>query len=353
MFSNQWRRAKSLLRQALYQAASSSGFNHLVAKSRWRRKRLLILCYHGFSRADEHQWDPELYITPETFRTRLQILREAGAAVLPLGAALKALAAGNLPDMAVSITVDDGAVDFQLVAYPILQEYRVPVTVYVTSYYVLNRLPVFDVCARYLLWRARDSGRTLNGAPWPLEPLILDGGDAWYHAGLRLREYADRCRLSAADKQTLLGELAVALGVDLGQLQRQEFFYLMTPEHLATLDPSVVDVQLHTHRHTMPEDPPSLRREIAANREALEQCGRSAPGLVHFCYPSGVYRRDALPVLRSAGIVSATTCVPGLASQASERLLLPRFVDNERVSDAAFRAWVSGAGPWLGRQSAP
>ena len=54
-----------------------------------RRNKLAILCYHGISIDDEHQWMTKLFITPEDFRGRLQALRDMGAKVLRTGAALE------------------------------------------------------------------------------------------------------------------------------------------------------------------------------------------------------------------------------------------------------------------------
>jgi len=64
------------LRRAAFHLQQSSGIFRWVADSTWRNNRLLILCYHGISRIDEHLWGPGLYMQPEIFRQRLQILQE-------------------------------------------------------------------------------------------------------------------------------------------------------------------------------------------------------------------------------------------------------------------------------------
>jgi len=73
------------LRWAAFHLQQSSGIFRWVADSTWRNNRLLILCYHGISRIDEHLWRPGLYMQPEIFRQRLQILQEGKYNVLPLG----------------------------------------------------------------------------------------------------------------------------------------------------------------------------------------------------------------------------------------------------------------------------
>lgn len=94
-----------------------------------------------------------------------------------------------------------------------------------------------------------------------------------------------------------------------------------------------------THRHRVPEQRELFLREIADNRRALAECGLNPERLTHFCYPSGLYQSAFLPWLAEAGVVSAVTCVRGLASKRQHRLLLPRFIDTGR-----HRTWSSRVG---------
>jgi hypothetical protein len=42
------------IKGAILRVLNGAGIFELVADSRWRQQRLLILCYHGTSLADEH-----------------------------------------------------------------------------------------------------------------------------------------------------------------------------------------------------------------------------------------------------------------------------------------------------------
>src|SRR5438093_1086658 len=107
-------------KQLFLVAAKATGAFSLALNSSWRSNRLLILGYHGVSIEDEHLWHPEMYLSREYFRQRMQLLRDLDCNVLPLGKALVQLNNGTLPKRAVVITLDDGFYDFYTSAYPIL-----------------------------------------------------------------------------------------------------------------------------------------------------------------------------------------------------------------------------------------
>ncbi len=87
---------KALKRGALA-VLRGAGVFRVARESAWRRDRLLILCYHGISIDDEHEWDPAYYMTADAFERRLRMLRDGGYTVLTLsdavGGALRARAA--------------------------------------------------------------------------------------------------------------------------------------------------------------------------------------------------------------------------------------------------------------------
>ena len=262
--------------------------------------------------------------------------------MVPLGEGLQRLRAGSLPPKAVSLTVDDGLYDFHRVAYPILSRHRTPVTLYASTWYMLHPGPVFPVMTAYLLWRGvenRVGTASLSAAGLKLR--LGSRADAVASEEVLYRRASEQ-GWDGVRKHAFLGELAGAVGEDWEQLLRDRVLSLMSPGEVGSLDPGIVDVQLHTHRHRIPRDRELFLRELSDNRSALVSFGLNPARLVHLCYPSGEHYPEFLPWLQEAGVVSATTCVPGLAAGSTDPLLLPRFIDTMRTPDVEFEAWSAG-----------
>ena len=224
----------------------------------------MILCYHGVSLADEHEWNPTLYISPRTLTRRLDALRRLGCTVLSLPEAVDRLYAESLPQRAVVLTFDDGYYDFKAKALPLLEERRYPATVYVTtdqwvgnigSDAVNNVAVVNHLRTSYLSWRSVRGG---------LSP----------------------CSARALSAMTQL--------------------------EVADVAARGVAIEMHTHRHRLPLDVDALLWDIRLNRDLIASTTGRVPR--HLCYPDGVYHTSHLRHLRACGVETATTCDPGLAT---------------------------------------
>src|SRR5262249_35972187 len=100
------------------------------------RDGLRILCYHGFAVAEEYKYRSKLFIRTELFRRRIEYLQRERYPIVPLSEAVEALRTGQLLHCTTVITMDDGWQGVYSRALPIIKELRVPVTVYVTTYYI-------------------------------------------------------------------------------------------------------------------------------------------------------------------------------------------------------------------------
>jgi peptidoglycan/xylan/chitin deacetylase (PgdA/CDA1 family) len=338
-------RMRTILRRAALTSLKGCGAFQLVAGSEWRRQRLLILCFHGISLADEHEWRPYLFIRPEQFERRIEILRRGNYTVLPLAEALERLRRKDLPPRSVAITFDDGTYDFYRQAFPRLQQAGFPVTVYLTTYYSALELPVFSLICSYMIWKARDQG-TLDLREFGVaRPVTLASPVARQQAADRIATWADGQNITGVEKNKIAARLAERLGIDYSELCARRILQLLNPREVQELSSAGTDFQLHTHRHRMPPDEALFRGEIVENQARIAQLtGRNA---AHFCYPSGAYRPEFLSWLRAEKIVSAATCDTGMAAPETDPLLLPRLVDTSGRSDLEFESWVNGVGYFI------
>lgn len=339
---------KTLKTHAL-STARTTGILSATGQSAWRRRRLLILGYHGVSTGDEHAWDGELYMPPDMLRKRFEALRAGGYEVLPLDQALRRMHAGTLPAQAVALTFDDGAVDFMTHGLPLLREFGFPATVYLTTYYSLFRRPVFPTMLRYLLWKGRDRTLEMEGLAAAPTPAALDTVEQRREAFHRIIGPFQSRRNAGAEKDSVLTELARRLSIDYETLLSRRVLQIMNPEEVASLPRDLIDVQLHTHRHRVPADQHLFEQEIVENRRLISEMTGSE-SVTHFCYPSGVTNPAYEPWLRALNVASATTCFPGLARPSSNSFMIPRLIDTSFLSELEFEGWLSGAAAFLPRR---
>ena len=241
-------------KQATLRSLKTTGVSTLVHNSRWRRQRLLILAYHGIALSDEHLWNGSQFMAADLFRSRLQLLKKSGCSVLPLGEAVTRLYADDLPDRAVAITFDDGTSDFYRKAVPIIKEFEVPVTLYLTTFYTHYNRPVFDLMCSYLLWKGRHETLELKKITGRESQIDLRTEAAREAACRQILVFAREQKLTAEGKEALAAGLAKQINVDYQALLDQRTIHNLTVDEVRQVAASGIDIQLHTHRHRTPLD---------------------------------------------------------------------------------------------------
>jgi len=333
------------------QLCQGLGVIRLVRESAWRSRRLLILAYHGFSLDDEHLWNPELFLPPLEFETRLASIRRGGYRVLPLVEALQCLYKDTLPEKSVVITIDDGNFDFYAKGFRLLRDFEFPATVYLTTFYCDYNRPLFNHICSYMLWKRRGDVIPKTRLLVSLDELDLRTTGSRSGALRAILRAAEEEHWSAEEKDDFAAKLADALSLRYEDYLFTRLLHRMNAAEVSEVAAAGIDVQLHTHRHRTPDDRELFGEEIEENRLRIaKMTGRPAN---HFCYPSGVVKPQFLPWLAGKGIVSATTCEPGYASVHSNPLLLPRVLDGSDVSRLEFEGWLSGLSSYIPRINRP
>lgn len=301
------------------------------------RNGLRILCYHGVWLGDEGYPGDGMFMNPATFESRLDCLQIMGFPVLPLERAVEGLYSGDLLPCPVVITIDDGWYSTWYAMLPALKRHNMPATIYCDTNHLQSRIPVPHVMARYLKHLVE------NGYLHPESEEEISG-NTFFKEAVNM-ENSLQIRLENVRK------LAASLSIDFEHYVTGRVFSYMEPEQLAEACRAGLDVQLHTHTHSMHDFNAGLIiNEIEENRRQLSQITGIAPEkLKHFCYPSGVHSRENDPVLAKAGIVSATTTEQSIASKSEDRYFLPRILDGEHLSPIEFEAELCGVMEMLRR----
>lgn len=321
--------------------SNGSVLSRTIARSNWRRQRLLVLCYHGIAMAEEHDSYPEMFLPPDTFARRMELLAQSGARVLALNEALQLLQRGDLPPNSVAITFDDGWADFRTQAYPSLQKHGFPATVYLTTYYCRFSRPIFRFALGFMMWKLRSQAVENGAFDWLPRQLDLSTEAGRNDLVWKIDAYAKEKQLTGQQKDDLAAAFAQVIGFDYGAFCRSRMFQLMTPQEVAAMARAGIDFQLHTHRHRTPLDREQFLGEIRQNRGLVEEM-TGMLDRAHFCYPSGAVRPEFAGWLRDAGVRSATTCLNGLATRHADLYTLPRLLDQYGLVDDEFASWVSG-----------
>jgi peptidoglycan/xylan/chitin deacetylase (PgdA/CDA1 family) len=164
------------------------------------RRRSVVLGYHGVAESRLRDDPSLLQVSPRRFRTQLELLLAAGFSFVTL-AELARRAQGGVPEPGLAaVTFDDGMCNNHSVALPILQEYGIPATVYVTIGFIGGVSPWIGSRADGAMMREPELCE-LAAAGWEL------GAHTMTHADLSTLDY-DACRREIEDSRDALQRIA-------------------------------------------------------------------------------------------------------------------------------------------------
>lgn len=311
------------------------------------RSRIRVLAYHGASLRDECEYNPLLFISPETFRHRVDWLQRKGFHILPLDEAADALDGTSVaPGLPTVVTFDDGWYSTVKELIPILAERDLPSTLYLHSGHFKEDWPVLPVVLGYMLWKNGQATIEVSGLGVDIDDIYHV--ERSFDRDLFLRRSCAWLASPPSTREIVTGRLrrlAGSLGLDADDiaLQTRRFDYVSRDELIEASKRRCM-VELHGHEHHYPAgDPKALAVDLSLCRDVVVGLGLPIPR--HYCYPSGAFDTTAGQTLDRIGVRTATTCSPGLVRpvrDALRRHYLPRFLDGDNINMLVFEAEMSG-----------
>lgn len=285
-----------------------------LARRKASAGRLCIVNYHRILEIADPLAAGELDVT--AFGWQMKLLADCFN-VLPLSTALEAMAANRLPPRAVCITFDDGYRSTHDLALPILKQFGLPATVFVTT----------SCIGEGSMWNdtIRETVRLLPG-----DTLDLSGHQLGVFA-LGTPELRKAAVLRLIDiAKYLPPPQRLALTSELARLVRSRPApgLMLTPEMLHALERDGVEIGGHTVSH-----PILTRLDDADARYEIEECKRQLDALClrpvrYFAYPNGKFGIDFdarhMAMAREAGFLAAFTTAISAATGAHDNYRLPR-----------------------------
>lgn len=310
----------------------------------WREGEGCVLTFHG-ARADRGlpmMLDGDLHITESMFRSVCRHLAD-NYEVLPLSAISSAIRdRGVLPPQAIALTFDDGYASNYSLAFPILKEFGLPATIFVTTGFVDGTVK---------LWFNRLEMAIEKTASASIETRV---GGTEYRLPLGTVEEkveALRVLLAAVKAQpqdqlcAIVGDIERALGV--GPLGYDSYPPQLRPltwdQAREMRDSGLVDFGGHTVHHPILGrcDAAHAREEIFGSRDRMvEELGYQP---TQFSYTNGKetdYTPTTQALVREAGYEAAYTMIPGFIRHGADIYALPRYGTPSSVAQA--EATVSG-----------
>ncbi|MCG7499639.1 polysaccharide deacetylase family protein [Vibrio sp. Of7-15] len=304
------------LKHFIYHTLYYTGIQRLC--SYINRHKVSILCFHSVAQQGENEFWPGVFISKPKLHEILNYLQDSRYQVISLQEAKRHLKGEVKYKYPVVLTIDDGWYASVVDMLPILERYRFPSTLYVTTYYVSHQIPVVNVLVQYLIWKTgahhftvTEAGETYSFSGQPQEIV------AQVEAHLNGK--------SDPDKLAFLESMVLGAGLD-KSLINNKLFQNASFEELrqADLANQFANFQLHTHGHQLPLDAPQLRHQIEKNKALLEAELDCQGALNDFCYPSGIWEPGQIPHIDALGIESATTLDEGLNAIGDHPLTLKR-----------------------------
>jgi peptidoglycan/xylan/chitin deacetylase (PgdA/CDA1 family) len=291
---------------------------HTLLKTVGRRvskNKLSILIYHQVFETN----DPMRPSEPDSaeFSWQMKLLKEYFNPIA-LSEALELLKANKLPANSVCVTFDDGYLNNLTVAQPILEQYKIPATVYVATGFS-HGTNMWNDRLIDLIGNTELSSFNLQALQLPTEQVSdFDSRRQLAYRLIPLIKYQDYQQRTAIIDQLYVDNQA-----------SEQPPKMMTPEQIKQLADLGVEIGAHTIDHPIlaSQNNEQQQKQIEQSKQQLEQCLQHP--VLGFAYPNGKpiddYPITAVDLVKQAGFDYAVSTTFGFSTPKADFYQLNRF----------------------------
>ncbi len=272
---------------------------------------------------------PGMYVSSESLRLHLSYLKTYFS-LISFDELVRRLQAGEDVSRCAVLTFDDGWLDNYLHAFPILQEFEIPATIFLTSGFIGTYRWFWPEEIGWAILSTYRKRVDISLLPDALSHMLKIELSTKQTAGVsidkiitEMKYWDEPHRLSVARSCTELRERTT------GESKR----LLMNWNEVREMTESgLVSFGSHTVSHALLDQLPSenVRQELVESTARI--CKETGMSTDLFAYPNGNYTPRVLTMLSESGIKAAVTTKRGLVDKNSFLLELPRIAIHDNIS---------------------
>lgn len=318
---------KATIASSFYYTGLLAGYGRFLL-----RNKAMILMYHRVLPPADMQIpsvQPGMYVSVDNFRRQVHFLK-SHFNLVSLEELVERLTEGRDVQRCCVLTFDDGWQDNFQYAFPVLQKYSVPATVFLTTGYIGTQRWFWPEEVSLCLLKSRDEVAERGVLPSFVQKELS-------RKGLGLKSSLERrvdCVVEFLKKKPpeqrliYIRQLKDACG-----LKSNGKRLLMNWDEVREMGKSsLIEFGSHTMNHVLLDQLPltEAQDEISLSKEVIgRKIGKKC---VFFAYPNGNYNESIISSLGNAGFTAALTTKRGYVSSDSTLLELPRVGVHEDVS---------------------
>ena len=264
------------------------------------KSQIAVLMYHRVCPRD-NSWSLA-GVSPSDFEKHMEYFRR-NFEILSLETLAQYIRDGKHPtEKSVAVTFDDGYKDNLVYAYPILKEYNIPATIFLTTGFIgTDRLLWWDKVGYAISNTSLKEFKVDGLGHYNLDSMI-DRLMATSKITEQMKSMPNETKLQTEEE--LLSTLKVEIPSGLGNTM------LLNWDEITQMDSSIISFGAHTVNHPILTNVPleQAKHEIIQSKEELE--ARLDRPITSFAYPNGNCNAELVEFVSSNGFTCAVSTTP-------------------------------------------
>lgn len=318
---------------SLYYTGMLMLFRYLKNKN-GKNNKIKILAYHDISDKDYLN----LQVPSEVFCSHVKYLIEQGYNIIPLREAVKLLEMENnepIQRNSIVLTFDDVYSSFYKILFPIVKQFKIPVTIFICTESLDNRVPPFVDVLIYAFDNTSKEKIDLTGIG--LESYSLNSKLLKEYAIYNINEYSKD--INAEDRGSLISYIYEQMGESFPSQELSKEI-LSWDEIIEMGKDGLVEFGAHTMNHLSLSRVSSeeVRDEIWASKLRIQL--KLGKDIQSFAYPYGSVKdisEEVRGIVQDEGLSCGCTLFPGVNRKGDDLYLLKRICVTNQIKPKYLR----------------